>query len=291
MATSNIKYVVISPVRDEAAHLPRTIESVARQTVRPVEWIIVNDGSSDKTGAIIDEGTRKFPWLRAIHRSNRGFRKPGGGVVEAFNEGYKAIQHREWDFLVKLDGDLSFEPDYFQVCFEHFEREPNLGVGGGAVCDLLDGKLCVEESPAFHVRGATKIYRRACWDALGGFWPGPGWDTIDEVTAQRLGWRTRTFRDLRLVQHRPTGQADGFWRVLVKYGRANYSAGYHPLFMLCKCGRRLVHKPYLVGSLGLLYGYVTGYTKRVPRLEDKATVAYLRQQQLNRLFGAPSIWR
>src|ERR1035438_7643243 len=80
MATSNIKYVVISPVRDEAAHLPRTIESVARQTVRPVEWIIVNDGSSDKTGAIIDEGTRKFPWLRAIHRSNRGFRKPGGGV-------------------------------------------------------------------------------------------------------------------------------------------------------------------------------------------------------------------
>jgi poly-beta-1,6-N-acetyl-D-glucosamine synthase len=291
MGTFTPRYVIITPVRDEAAHLARTIESVVRQTVPPAEWIIVNDGSADETGAIIDKAARMFPWLRAVHRSNRGFRKPGGGVVEAFNEGFAAIQHPEWNFIVKLDGDLSFEADYFQKCFDHFEREPSLGVGGGTVCNLANGKLWVEECPAFHVRGATKIYRRDCWDSLGGLWPAPGWDTIDEVKAQRLGWRTRTFRDLQLVQHRPTGQADGFWRVLVKYGRANYIAGYHPLFMLCKCARRLVQKPYVIGSFGLLYGFVTGYAKRVPQLDDKATIAYLRQQQLNRLLGSPTIWR
>lgn len=141
------------------------------------------------------------------------------------------------------------------------------------------------------MRGATKIYRKACWDLLSGLWTAPGWDTIDEVKAQRLGWQTRTFRGLHLTQHRPTGKADGFWKVLVKYGRANYIAGYHPLFMLCKCARRLVRKPYVVGSAGLMYGFVTGYTKQVPRLDDRATIVYLRQQQMNRLLGGPSIWR
>jgi glycosyltransferase involved in cell wall biosynthesis len=291
MRTSTTSYVIVTPVRDEVANLARTIESVAGQTVRPVEWIIVNDGSTDETGAIIDEAARKFPWLRAVHRSNRGFRKPGGGVVEAFNEGYTAIQTRDWEFIVKLDGDLSFEADYFQKCFDHFECEPTLGVGGGAVCNPVKGQLRVEKAPSFHVRGATKIYRRDCWNSLGGLWPAPGWDTIDEVKAQRLGWRTRTFSDLHVIQHRPTGQADGFWSALVKYGRANYIAGYHPLFMLCKCARRLVQKPYIVGSFGLLYGFVSGYTKQVPQLDDRPTIAYLRQQQLNRLFGGPSIWR
>jgi len=291
MEAPAIRYVIITPVRDEAAHLARTIESMGRQTIRPAEWIIVNDGSTDETGAILDAAAREFPWLRAVHRTNRGFRKPGGGVVEAFNEGYAAIRRTDWEFLVKLDGDLSFEPDYFERCFERFQREPELGVGGGAVCNLENGKLVVEESPVFHVRGATKIYRRACWNALGGLWPAPGWDTIDEVKAQSLGWRTRTFRDLQLVQHRPTGQADGFWRVLVKYGRANYIAGYHPLFMVCKCVSRLVQRPYVIGSLGIMYGFITGYTKGVRQFDDPAVIAFLRQQQLNRLLGGPSIWR
>ena len=291
MRASTTKYVIVTPVRDEAAHLARTIESIARQSVQPIEWIIVNDGSTDGTAEIIDKAAREYSWLHPVHRSNRGFRKPGGGVVDAFNEGYQAIQCTEWDFMVKLDGDLSFEAGYFQKCFERFEQEPKLGIGGGAVYNLINGRLYAEDCPAFHVRGATKIYRRACWDSLGGLWPAPGWDTIDEVKAQRLGWRTRTFGDLRLVQHRPTGQADGFWRVLVKYGRANYIAGYHPLFMLVKCGRRLVQKPYIIGSLGLLYGFITGYTKHVPQLDDRATIAYLRQQQLNRLLGSPTIWR
>ena len=291
MGTSTCRYVIITPVRNEVATLNLTIESVARQSIQPAEWIIVNDGSSDATGQIIDEAASKYPWLHGVHRYDRGFRKPGGGVVDAFNEGYAALQCKDWEFIAKLDGDLSFDATYFQKCFAYFEGDPRLGVGGGSICNLVNGNVQIERGPRFHVRGATKIYRRECWKALGGLWPAPGWDTIDEVKAQRLGWRTQTFDDLRLLHHRPTGLADGFWGALVKYGRANYIAGYHPLFMVCKCVRRLVQKPYIVGSLALLYGFITGYLKRIPQHDDPATIAYLRKQQITLLRGGQTTWR
>lgn len=286
-----IRYVILTPVRDEAATLGLTIDSVARQTIPPVEWIIVNDGSTDRTGVIIDEAAKRHPFIHPVHRPNRGFRKPGGGVVDAFNEGYAAMRSEDLDFIVKLDGDLSFDPDYFEKCFERFKRDPRLGVGGGTVCDLIGRNLCIEQSPRFHVRGATKIYRDVCWRALGGLWPAAGWDTVDEVKAQRLGWRTERFSDIPLIHHRPTGQADGFWAAPVKYGRANYVAGYHPLFMLAKCARRLTQPPYVVGAIAILYGFVTGYLKKVPRYDDPETIAYLRRQQINFLLGRESIWR
>jgi glycosyltransferase involved in cell wall biosynthesis len=114
MNENNRRYVVVTPVRDEQEFLPLTIASVAAQTILPREWIIVNDGSTDKTGQILDEAARKYPWIHTIHRVNRGFRKSGGGVVDAFNDGYNVATLQERDFIVKLDGDLSFEPDYFE---------------------------------------------------------------------------------------------------------------------------------------------------------------------------------
>jgi len=291
MNLSTIKYIIITPARDEEAHLQKTIESVVAQTIRPVEWLIVNDGSSDKTGEIIDEYSARYPWIRAVHRTNRGFRKAGGGVVDAFNDGYRQVTCTEWDYIVKLDGDLSFDPDYFEKCFNHFANESRLGVGGGVMCYIANGEKSFEVNPAFHVRGATKIYKRACWDAIGGFWPAPGWDTMDEVKASMLGWTTRSFPELHLLHHRYTGAADGTWANLVKNGRANYVCGYHPAFMLLKCLRRLSYKPYLVGSVALLYGFLTGYTQRIPQVDEPETIKYLRKQQLARLTGRESIWR
>jgi poly-beta-1,6-N-acetyl-D-glucosamine synthase len=291
MNPSTIKYVIITPARDEEAHLQKTIESMVAQTIRPAEWLVVNDGSTDRTGDIIDEYSARYPWIRAVHRKNRGFRKAGGGVVDAFNDGYGQLTCADWDYIVKLDGDLSFEPDYFERCFNHFANEPRLGVGGGVMCYIADGEKSFEANPAFHVRGATKIYRRACWDAIGGFWPAPGWDTMDEVKASMLGWTTRSFPELHLLHHRYTGAADGTWANLVKNGRANYVCGYHPAFMLLKCLRRLRFKPYLIGSVALFYGFLTGYTQRIPQVDEPETIKYLRKQQLARLTGRESIWR
>lgn len=284
------QYVVISAVRDEERHLRSTIESMLRQTILPAEWVIVNDGSSDNTGKIIDEYAASHSWIRSVHRPNRGFRKSGGGVVEAFNEGYRTLAAKQWDYIVKLDGDLSFSFDYFERCFERFAKESTLGIGGGIISYITDGKEQLEDCPRFHVRGATKIYRRECWNALGGLWPAPGWDTIDEIKASSLGWRTSSFRDLHLVHHRLTGSADGLWGGFVKNGRANYICGYHPLFMIIKCIRRLALKPVVVGSLALMYGFISGYAKRIPQVNDPEMISYLRNQQLRRLFGRDSIW-
>lgn len=284
------KYVVLTPIRDEEAYLRSTVECMLRQTILPQEWILINDGSTDGTGKIIDEFAAKYPWIRAVHRQNRGFRKSGGGVVEAFDDGYRTMLSRDWDFIVKLDGDLSFEPDYFEKCFQHFENNPKLGVGGGLICHVFNGEKKIEECPAFHVRGATKIYRRTCWDAIGGYWPAPGWDTMDEVKANMLGFNTYSFRDLHLTHHRVTGGADGAWASLVKNGRANYVCGYHPVFMLGKCVRRLRHKPYVLGSVALFWGFISGYLKGIPQVDDRAAIRYLRRQQMNRLRGRESIW-
>jgi glycosyltransferase involved in cell wall biosynthesis len=285
------RYVVITPVRDEEKHLHSTIQSMIHQTILPQEWVIVNDGSRDGTGKILDDYANRFSWIRAVHRKDRGFRKAGGGVVDAFNDGYHALVSSGWEFIAKFDGDLTFEADYFEKCFEEFDRDPKLGVGGGVICYVEDGVKRFEKAPAFHVRGATKIYRKVCWEGIGGFLAAPGWDTLDEVKANSLGWRTRSFPGLHLVHHRDTGSADGVWPTLVKYGRANYICGYHPLFMLTKCMVRLLRKPYVIGSIGLIYGFISGYLTNVPQVDDPETIAYLRRQQLRRLWGGETIWR
>lgn len=286
-----VSYVVITPVRDEEAHLRLTAESVIAQSVRPAEWMIVNDGSTDQTGSIAGELAARHSWIRVVHRCNRGFRRAGGGVVEAFNDGYRALQCKDWEFVVKFDGDLSCARDYFEKCLAHFEGDPRLGIGGGAIYHVVDGAEVLEPCPAFHVRGATKIYRKACWEVIGGLWPAPGWDTLDEVKANRFGWATRTFLDLHLIHHRQTGAADGAWKNSIKNGRANYICGYHPLFMIGKCLQRVAVRPYLVGSAGLMYGFVSGYLRGIRRVNDPDTIRYLRSQQLRRLFGRKTIWR
>ena len=291
MDKTSVSYVVITPVRDEGAHIEKTIKSMAAQTMLPTEWLIVNDGSTDDTGKIIDHYAREKGWIKAIHRKNRGYRKSGGGVVEAFNDGLSMVSASKWDFLVKFDGDLSFEPDYFEKCFERFSADPALGIGGGVVYHDIGGALVLEQTPRFHVRGATKIYRKACWEALGGLIQAPGWDTLDEVKANMLGWTTHSFTDLKLIHHKYTGSADGTWGGWVKNGRANYISGYHPFFMILKCARRVLKSPVLIGATGLFYGFASGYLKGIPQVQDKKLISYLRKQQMNKILMKESIWK
>ncbi len=288
---NTMRYVIISPVRDEEKYIERTIQSVMRQTIRPVEWVIVDDGSCDRTAAILDDYASREPWIRPVHRKNRGHRKSGTGVMEAFYDGYPTLQTRDWDFLVKLDGDLSFDENYFASCLERFQNNPKLGVAGGTILNEGANGLEPERSHDFHVRGATKIYRRQCWEAIGGLLRQTGWDTLDEVKANMLGWQSKSFSDITLVQHRTTGASDGTWKNLVKNGRANYICGYHPLFMTLKCVKRIFEKPLVISAAGLMTGYLSGYVLRIPRVQDKQVIRYLRKQQLKRLAFSDSIWK
>jgi len=287
----NPRYIIVTPVRDEEKYIEATIESILMQTIKPAEWVIVDDGSSDRTGEIADRLAAKHPWIQVVHRENRGFRKSGGGVMEAFYDGFNTLRCKDWEFLVKLDGDLGFAADYFEKCFEHFRQDSELGIGGGDICHMIDGQMVVEQNPRFHVRGATKIYRRECWEAIGGLWPAPGWDTIDEVKANMLGWKTYAFKELQLYHHRLTGLEEGLFRDRVKHGVACYVSGYHPLFVVVSCVRRLSKKPRVTGSIGMMYGFVKAHFTRPSRIQDRSYFAYIRGQQLRRLCGMPTIWR
>lgn len=302
----SVRYIVISPVRDEAAHLEKTIESMLQQTVRPTQWILVDDGSCDSTSDIIDKWAAVEPWIVAVHRcddretllnvpvvvknSSRAQRATEAKEIYAFYDGFTKISAWDWQYLVKLDGDLGFCQDYFERCFREFEADQTLGIGGGTVRDVVNGQLEVEKSPRFHVRGATKIYRRSCWQSIGGVLRAAGWDTLDEVKANMLGWTTRTFDSVHLVHYRPTGAANGSWRNSMKNGLWSYICGYHPLFMLARCVNCMFQKPQLIGSVGLFAGFVSGYVNGIPRVRDESLIRYLRQQQLRRLLSAPTMW-
>ena len=287
----NTNYVVISPVRDEEQFIDSTIRSVIGQTVLPAEWIIVDDGSLDGTAEIVAGYLTGHPWIRLIRRRNRGFRHSGAGVMEAFYEGYEALQFRNWDFLVKLDGDLTFDHDYFAKLLARFSRNPKLGIAGGDIFHKVNGALQLEKCPRFHVRGATKMYRRECWEAIGGLLKQPGWDNVDETTANMRGWTTESFAEIPALHARFTGTAEGRWKDQIKNGRADYVSGYHPLFMAAKCLYRVASPPYVFGAIGMAYGFLSGYLKQSPRIGDRELIQYVRRQQMRRLWGRETIWK
>jgi poly-beta-1,6-N-acetyl-D-glucosamine synthase len=285
------RYVAIMPARDESRHLPATIASISAQTVKPTLLVIVDDGSHDDTLAIANDAAAREPWIRVVARPDRGFRAPGYGVMDAFYDGYATVDV-EWDFLVKLDSDVVLEPDYFERCLARFALDPRLGIGGGVFhARTPDGRYEEERTPHFHVRGGSKIYRRACWDDIGGLIRLTGWDTFDEVKANRLGWRTETFDEIVVRHERATGDAAGQWRNAVKNGRACFVVGYDPVFLMLRSIGRLRTAPRLKGPAGLLVGYFGAWAKREPRVDDPDTIRYMRSQQRRRITGRQTIWR
>jgi glycosyltransferase involved in cell wall biosynthesis len=261
-----------------------------QQTLPPRRWVIVNDGSTDDTADIVERATGSIEWIEVVNRFDRGHRSGEGGV-EAFNVGVQRVEDIDWDFLVNLDGDLKFAEDYFERCLAEFATDSALGIAGGKVYDVYPDRIVHDPHPDFHVRGATKIYRRACWNDIGGLVEALGWDTLDEVKANQLGWATRTLAEPTIHQLRPTGRAAGTWSNWVKNGAAAYQCGYYPGFVLMRAGRRLVQPPSITAPIGLLWGYLFAWLSRADRVDDPELLRYVRQQQLNRLLGRETMWK
>jgi glycosyltransferase involved in cell wall biosynthesis len=278
------RYVVVSPVRNEEMTVEETICSMLAQTIPPQRWIIVNDGSRDRTREIIEGHRRRCDWIELLDRDDRGFRALGAGVVEAFNAGFERVRNVDWEFVVKLDADLSFAPDYFESLLRRFDANPRLGMASGKTFLVQRGRRTLEWCHDDHVRGPAKMYSRECFDAIGGLKAMRGWDMIDETVAQMLGFEVRSFLDLELLHHRPIdARQPDLLRSRFEMGRLYHHLGYHWLYHLARCLRSSIQDhPRGVGGLLLLAGYARAVITRSKRY-DPEYVAFVQKRQRERM--------
>lgn len=281
----NTRYVLISPCRDEARFCRRTLDSVLAQTHKPDLWVIVDDGSTDETPSILTEYVRRHPDLiRIVRRDDRGRRKLGGGVIDAFYAGLADVDLARFDFLCKLDLDLDLPPRYFHRLTELMLADERLATVSGKPYfpSPLTGKLVPELCGDENSVGMTKFYRTRAFAQVGGFVRELMWDGIDCHRARMLGWRCASVDepDLRFVHLRPMGTSDkSWWRGRVRHGYGQYFMGTSPAYMLASALYRLPHPPYVLGSLAMLRGYFGAMLTGTPRYADHTFRRFLRSYQ------------
>lgn len=281
-----IPMVIITPVRNEEKYLEWTIISILAQTHRPVEWIIVDDGSNDHTPDIVERYAKDYPFIHLVKRQDRGFRQVGGGVVAAFNFGMEYIQHKDYQYIAKLDGDMSFGPDYIGHMLHQFDINPKLACVSGKVYREENGDFIPETHIKKQTAGQFKFYRRAAYEDIGGFVPYVLWDSIDVHTAWMKGWETLSFYDpdAWLWHHRIMGSSDrNLYIGRLRWGRGMWFMGYHPLYAIAACIFRMRDKPFIIGGLLMLYSYFISAIKGVPQYDNPEFRQYTRNWQLQRL--------
>jgi len=279
--------VIVSPVKDEEKYIELTLVSVTSQTVKPFLWVIVDDGSTDGTAAILERYARRHSFIRVINARAAGARQLGSAEAKAFGVGYESLHGEDYDFIVKLDGDLSFGPDYFERLLARFDDDTRLGIASGVYLEMTAlGNWTPVPMPKYHAFGACKTVRRRCFEQIGGFLTSPGWDTVDEIRAVTCGWKTQHFNDLQTKHHKPEGSAMGAIPTSVFHGHIFYVTGGDPLFLLFKMLNRARTRPYVLGALALAFGYVRSVVTRRPRLVNAAE-ARCYQKMLWRRFLRP----
>ncbi len=283
---SSRRYAVVSPVRDEAEYLEQTIDALVAQTIPPAAWIIVDDGSTDDTYAIASRAAESHPWIRVHQRTDRGVRKVGGGVIEAFNDGLSLIRLEDYEYVCKLDGDLRVGPEYFERLIQKCEADPQLGTISGKCWDKMgDRWVPLRTSDEFSL-GAAKFYRVKCFQEIGGFVARTMWDGIDCHRCRMLGWKARSVHDaaLRIFEMRPMGSSHkSVLHGRVRWGRGQYFMGTHPLYAMGITVYRLFERPYVVGGLCIGAGYLWGFLRRDERYDDREFRRHLHRWQLAKL--------
>jgi poly-beta-1,6-N-acetyl-D-glucosamine synthase len=278
------RYLLISPCRDEARYLRRTLDSVAAQTVRPTLWVVVDDGSSDETPTILADYARRLPYLHVVQRKDRGGRQVGPGVIEAFYAGLETVRLEDFDYLCKLDMDLDLPVRYFELLIERMEGDPRVGTTSGKPwfvhpqSGALIPEVCGDEMSV----GMTKFYRVACFNEIGGFVRQVMWDGIDCHRARMLGWIAESLDlvPLRFVHLRPQGASHrGIWTGRLRKGFGQYFMGTSPLYHLAVAVYHLPAYPALIGSVAMLWGYLRSWLKGLPRYDDLEFRRFLRSYQ------------
>ncbi|MGF1583279.1 MAG: glycosyltransferase family 2 protein [Gemmataceae bacterium] len=289
------KILIITPAKNEAEFIGETIASMTAQTVRPTRWIIVDDGSTDGTAEIVEKAGLEHPWIGLVRREGTKVRRVGPGVIEAFYEGLSHARLEDYDFVCKLDADLRFRPEYFAILMKRFEENPRLGTASGKSWNLVGDKLVEERTHDQMSNGQAKLYRRECFQEIGGFVHEVMWDGIDCHRCRMLGWESASFRDPELVLTHLRQMGSSFRSIYhgrMRWGYGQYFMGTHPLYALGISVYRMFERPWVLGGLCILAGYCKAWLERRPRYNDLAFRKFLRRWQMQelarRFFGGRS---
>jgi poly-beta-1,6-N-acetyl-D-glucosamine synthase len=283
----NDSYVLVSACRNEEGYLDGLIDAVAAQTIKPVRWIIVDDGSTDGTSARALARAKDLPFLQ-VAKMPGGRPRSFASQVFAAQHGYGLVKNLGVTFIGFLDADIRFQPDYYERLIKAFHDDPGLGLAGGAVLDQYPDRIenIRRGSEHTHIPGGVQFFRWQCFEQIGGYIPieGGGQDVIADVTVMMHGWRIRVFPELETLHLRPDGFAkDNVFRRGMKWGRKFYLIGYHPLFYSGQCARRLVRRPFLIGGFCQLLGFAAACVKHEARPVSAEFVRFLRKAQMRRL--------
>jgi glycosyltransferase involved in cell wall biosynthesis len=273
---TQLTYALVTPARDERANLERLATCVCSQTVLPLAWNVVDNGSTDGTAHVALALAEQHSWVRVLQSAPTDKAEPGLPIVRAFVAGL-AVLETQPDVVVKLDADVSFAPDHFERLLRAFGRDSRLGIAGGVCFELEDGEWRPTHVTGAHVRGAVRAYRRACLESISPLEEGLGWDTIDEVKAAVLGWRTEVVGELRFDHHRSLGARDGlFWSRAHRQGRAARYMGYRFSYLVARALFRARKDP---AALAMIWGYCASALQREPVLADERVRAEVRRTQ------------
>ena len=281
MTEPALSYALVTPARNEAKNLARLGDSLVRQTIEPLAWVIVDNGSSDDTIEVAERLAAEHAWVRLVSATGEEAPTRGGPIVRAFLEGLAALEDVRADVLVKLDADISMDPDHFERLLAEFEADPRLGIAGGTCWEQVGGEWKPQFVTRGHVRGAVRAYRRECLDSIMPLDQRMGWDGIDELKAQVNGWRTTNFRDLPFLHHRATGGRERRVRKWVEQGDMAHYMGYRPSYLVFRALYRATQEP---SAVAMVWGYLRAVLQRRPRCPDERVLRQLRgEQALRRL--------
>jgi biofilm PGA synthesis N-glycosyltransferase PgaC len=291
------RLLLITPCRDEAEHLERTLASVAAQTRPPDLWLVVDDGSTDGTPTILRRWETRLPYLRVL-RSHRRAGRGGDGLATAaeavaFNGALASAGVHEFSHIGKLDADIELSPDYFQRLLDRFSVETELGIVGGMLLEDHGRGWHPTGGPEHHVRGALKLYSRECLEVIGGcIEERLGWDTIDEVEARRRGYRTRTLPEPTARHLRPVASRGGILRGRARLGRAAFILRYSPWWVALKSAQVGLSRPYALGGFAYFWGYLRAAAgDRRNRVQDPEFARFVRQELRHRAVRGPSVFQ
>lgn len=280
-----MKYVLITSARNEQAFIGQTLASVSAQTHLPERWVIVDDGSTDRTAEIIERHAKNYSWIALIRRPKRTGRN-FAAKADAVNAAVAHMKDLEFDLIGNLDADISFEPDHFEYLIQKFVQEPLLGVAGTAYTEKDWDSTADSFEGETSVHGACQFFRQECFRDIGGYVPNSagGIDWIAVTTARMQGWKTQNFPGRRFHHYRTMGTAErSAVGAMFDYGRKDYYLGGSPIWQLFRVAYRLGKKPYLLGGLALLTGYTWAALRRVQRPVSPALVRFHRHEQMRKL--------